>query len=114
MRLLTRMLKQKMVYWAPSATPDAYGRPQYEDGVEMSCRWEVKAQEFINPQGDKKISSVVIYSQEDLETGGLVLLGTLDDVDYDGDARAQGAVEIQQVGRVPNLRAKQFLKQAFI
>lgn len=79
MSLLRRLLKQTAVYWPPStAGHDAFGNPIRSNPVEVACRWEEKAEEFIGPDGEKETSRAVVFLDTDVAVRGLLYLGTLD------------------------------------
>ena len=119
MSIITRMLKQTCVYWVPNDVPfDDYGQPQYGDAVELKCRWEDEAVEFIGPTGTTEISRSVVYVASDVEPGGVLFLGTLAVVTASGDLivpkNNTGAWEIRRFNKIPNLKATEFLRTAFL
>jgi len=114
MSILTRMLRQTAVYWAPSGS-DAYGRTTFADPVELSCRWEDTAEEFIDAQGERQVSKAKVYVGEDIEPGGYIMLGDLDDVDEDANPReVSDAWAIRSFAKTPNLKATAFLRLVMV
>jgi len=61
------------------------------------------------------MSKAQIYTDRDLETGGIFMLGTFDDVDnYDTPKENTGAWEIITVVKTPNLKRTKFLRLAYL
>ena len=117
-RLLDKCRKQDAVYWPPSSERfDEYGRPIVSDPVQLKVRWEDKAEEFIDAQGTKQVSSAKVIVGEDLEIGGLLMLGTLSDVDssFPEDPKSKFEVkEIRMFEKIPDLKAKRYLRTAIL
>jgi len=114
--LLTRHCIQTAVYWAPDA-PDGYGGMTYDDPVEISCRWEDKAQLFADAQGRQISSRSVVFVLEDLELEGCLLLGELDDIDSSDldDPIAAGARVIINFDKIPALGSTtDYVRKAYL
>lgn len=121
MSIITRMLKQTCVYWPLAETDsggdgvDNYGMPVVTTPVELSCRWVDKAEEFIDPNGTKQISKSVVYVSQDVAIGAILMLGTLADItDSVNIKENDGAWEIKGYSKVPNLKATEFLRRAYL
>ena len=121
MSILTKMLKQTCVYWAPGSMETGgrdfndYGSPMYASPVELSCRWEDRASEYINRDGVSMYSKSIVYVGIDVEVGGVLFLGTLDDiVDSDEPKKNDNAWEIQGFDKIPNLRGAKFVRKAYL
>ncbi len=118
MSLLKGILKQTAVYWAPGTESfNAYGAPVRSAGVQISCRWENTAQEFIRPDGTRDISRAVVLVNTDLVVGGLLMLGTLDETEESGfpsDPRQAGALVIVSVQKVPTLDGKENVRTVLV
>ena len=114
-RLLTKMLKQTAVYWSPGSGFDAYGQPVWGEPVELLCRWEDTNVEFIDPQGTRQVSQARVFVGQDLEVGGVLMLGSTADTDSSLDPKANpGAFEIRSVSKAPDLRASRFLRTVML
>jgi hypothetical protein len=114
MSALSRKLKQTCVYWSISDEPfTEYGLPVYESPVEVKCRWEDVAKEFIDAQGEKAISSAVICVASDMVCKGRIMLGTLEDVDSDGEP-GDDALEIKQFAKTPNIKVTEYLREVYV
>lgn len=116
MRIIDKMLVMDAVYWAPALTErDDYGRPLYLSPVEIKCRWEEVAEEFLNSQGERQVSAAKIFVDRDVKVGGVLLSGTLDSgVDEESPKQNEGAGEIAGFSKVPTLKATQFVRIAYL
>ncbi len=111
-----RIMKQKAVYWPPGDF-DEYGRPKTGTAVELSVRWEMKNQEFIDPQNTRQVSTAVILVPVDVAVGGLLYLGTLvetEEASFPSDVRQGGAVEILQFQKTPDRRVTRYVRRAMV
>jgi len=119
MSLITRMLQQTAVYWPPGAVKfDSYGNPIVDDPEEIACRWEDRAEEFVDMGGTVRISRSVVYVGQDVEVGGLLMLGEVLDASAPGfpdDPReSANTFEIRDVGKLPNLRVTEYLRTVML
>jgi len=121
MSIITRMLKMTCVYWPPGGEDsgghdfDDYGKPLYADSVELKCRWEDKAIEFISSTGTAEVSKSVVFVESDVRPGGVLFLGSLTDLtDEDVPKNNDGAWEIKQFNKVPNLRVTEYVRTAYL
>lgn len=121
MSIIKRMRKQDAVYWALASVEsggddfDDYGQPILTDPVEVKCRWEDKSEEFVAANGTKMLSHAVVYVDRDVDVGGVLMLGELTDItDADNVRENAGAWEIKRFDKIPNLRATEFLRIAFL
>jgi len=117
MSFLTRILKQTCVYWGLD-TEDPYddeGFPNLIAGAELSCRWVDKSEEFINTQGARQLSKSRVLVASDVVPGGVLMLGDLDDVtDLVNIKENSGAWEIARFDKIPNFRATEFVRVAWL
>lgn len=118
MGIISKMRKQKAVYWS-FASIDAFGDKQYDSAIEISCRWEDISQEYIDAQGEKKISNSIVYVDRDMSVGDLLMLGDLEDIDnsaFDSNNPLDnnGVWEIKKSSKVPDLKAKEFLRMVYL
>ena len=86
MGIISRMRKQTAVYW-PLASSDSggadyddYGQPIVSDPVEVECRWEAVNEEFVDKNGTRQLSKAKVYTDQDVDVGGILMLGTEDDI----------------------------------
>ncbi len=108
MSLIKRMRKQKAVYWA-RGSPDVYGEFTFADPVEIDCRWEDTAQEYLDPQGETKTSKSIVYVDRVMSPGDRLLEGELD-----SNVDMADSFEIQRFDRLPNIRNTEVLLTAFL
>jgi hypothetical protein len=121
MSLITRMLKQKAVYWGLQSSEsggvafDSYGVPLLTSPVEINVRWEDTQEEFIDSKGTKRISSAKIFVGQDVSVGGILMLGELTDVvDETHPKENPHAGEIRSFGKVPNLRVTEYVRTVYL
>lgn len=115
MSVITKILKQTCVYWPPSdsADFDDYGQPVAGQPVELNCRWSDEAEEIINPDGTALTSNTKVMVSSDVKPGGVLMLGTLEDVeDLITPKNNIGAYEILSFRKVPNFRCTEFMRIA--
>jgi hypothetical protein len=109
--LVSNLLKQKAVYWAPLGFED--GAMQYDEPIEIKCRWNEMAMLYINAQGEQAPSKCVVMVDRDLELGGVLWLGELGDLDDQAaPLENEGANIIQGWTKVANPSATKFVRQA--
>lgn len=114
MGIIKKMLKQKAVYWPPAGV-DQGGQPVYAGPLEIKCRWEERAVEYLKPDATPAVSQSVVFVDRDLELGGVLWLGLLDAVlDFVDPLRNEGAGEINGWSKVGNLRSTEFVRKAFL
>jgi len=121
MGIITRMLRQTCVYWALAFMEsggiafDDYGQPIVTDPVELDCRWEDVNEEFIDAKGTRQVSRAKVYVEQDVDVGGILMLGTKDDItDSVNIKENEGAWEIRRFDRLPNLKNTEFLRTAWL
>ncbi len=123
MALMDRMRKQTCVYWSSAASEsggiahDDYGQPvtAVASPVEISCRWEDRAEEYIDTNGTKQLSSAVVYVGIDVTVGGVLMNGLLTDITNASSPKEnEGAWEIKRVEKMPDRRAKRFLQTVYL
>ena len=70
-----RNMNQVATYW-PRTGSDMYGAPTFGSAVAIKCRWEDRAVQFRDAQGNETVSDAVVYPDRTLEIGGYLLRGT--------------------------------------
>lgn len=111
---LLKYLNQMAVYWSKSGI-DKYGQPTWNAPVEIVCRWEYKAKQYVHPTGTSMVSTCVVLIHQDLDIGGVLMLGDLYDVNYpDSPKENTNAFEIQQFEKIPDKKAKKFVRRIYL
>ena len=114
MSLIKRMLKQTAVYW-PFLSADQFGVKVVGSPVQIKVRWENKSEEFLDVDGERQISNSVVYVDRDTPVGGILMLGTSADITDTVDIKENtGAWEIRKFDSLPNLRATESLRTAYL
>jgi hypothetical protein len=116
-RFVTSVCVQTAVYWG-APTPDGYGGYTYADPTEISCRWDGKVQLIRAANGEEVVSNAEVLVTQDVDEGGYLYLGTLDDFDSDDgeDPRnIDGAAKIISIVKTPLFRSTdEFVRQVFL
>ena len=110
-----RNLRQKCVYWG-TATPDGFGTYTYADPVELDCRWEdITMVNMLALEINTEVRSEVFLAQ-DVAEQGMLLLGTLDDLDSGeyNDPVAAGASIIVRFDKIPTLKGDYYFRKAYV
>ena len=114
MGIITRMLKQTAVYW-PFESVNQFGKKVVGDPVEIDVRWEDASEEFLDSGGERQMSNAVVYVDRDIVLGGILMLGVITDITDDVDIKEnEGAWEIRKFEKLPNLKATEFLRKAYL
>ena len=83
---------------------------------ELTVRWSDKNVEFIGRDGTTQMSKTKVYVGEDVEIGGILMLGTLADVDnsLNNPLDNDGAFEIKGFNKTPTFKVDEYLRIAFL
>lgn len=120
MGLISRMMRQKAVYWKQTGMADAFGKRQFDDPVEIRCRWEDRSDEFVDSYAEREISNAVVYVDRDVKYGDYLWQGTLEaflalNVDNPNKpGEIDLAYEIKKPEKLPNLKATEFLRTVYL
>jgi hypothetical protein len=123
-RIITRMLKQRLVYWAYAGV-DNFGKPKFSPPVEIRGRWEDCNEQFTAPNLVTSVSSAKVYVGQDVLVKGVLWLSTKRWTDPAGSAIAQlvsttnpfanpRAFSIQRFDKLPTIRATKFLRTVYL
>ncbi len=102
--------KQLVTYWG-GPVPDGYGGYTFDLPSEFYARWEDRAEEYMTQAGETLVSKSVVYVPQEVEIGGYLYLGRSAEV---SPTSVTGAMRIQQVRKVPDLRAAYYEIRAFL
>lgn len=123
MSVITRMLRQTAVYWARNDATDDYGALSWAEPVEIACRFTRTDAQAVNRKDSrnaiqdspKQTSESVVYVDRDMRPGDVLLLGPLtEDTDQTNALANEGAVEVKRFSSMPNMRATEFLRKAYL
>jgi hypothetical protein len=113
---------QTAVYWA-NPHEDGYGGKTFDAPVEIACRWEDKIQIMgstaaTNVVGFSELSRALVFVTQDVDEGGMLYLGTLDELDSD-QAEDPKSIEkahvIKRFEKTPALGSTTiFLRKAYL
>ena len=78
--LATMFCKQDAVYWG-NPTQTGTGAFTFDDPVEIQVRWDDKQELVIDDKGNEVVSRASVMVKQDVDLGGMLMLGTIDDID---------------------------------
>ena len=114
MSVIVKMRKQTAVWWERESAPDTYGRFSFNAPVEIACRWDDTLQEFLDAQGEKRLSQAVAYVDRIMKPGDRLMRGSLESDLTDDPIPVEGAFEIKRFDQNPNFKATETLLTAFM
>lgn len=120
MALLIKMLRESAVYWPPVGI-DPYGKPMFGAPIQITCRWEESNDEVLSADGEKTLSRARVFVGQDVQVRGMLFEGKLEQVvdqvnplnntDIFGTPQA---FKIIKYDRLPDLKARRFLRTAYL
>jgi hypothetical protein len=116
MSWLTKRHNQKIVYWG-SPVPDGVGGYTFADPIEVNGRWEDAQKLFRDASGNEVVSDSIVYLGQDVVNKGWLWLGEIADLnssDQDNPELLSGAKEIRSFSKIPNLKADDYERMAFL
>lgn len=111
-----RNLNQCAVYWA-SPVADGYGGFDWDDPVEINCRWEGSSRIFIASNGEQMVSRAEVFTSQDLDEQGMLFLGELDDLDSSEEVdptTITRAYQIKRFDKIPTIGGGKFLRKVYL
>ena len=78
MGIITDMMNkgQTCVWWARTGA-DRYGKDVYAAPVQKVCRWQDGTEEFMDPEGERRVSTAKVFVPVDMQPGDVLYEGTL-------------------------------------
>lgn len=115
---IKKFLKQKAVYWG-APVPNGFGGFSYAEPVEISVRWTEVSELILDmtigiPRGEQVLSKARVMLDQDVEVGGMLALTTLVQLSSNQAPGDNGAFIIKTYQKMPDVRAKQFVRQAWL
>jgi len=112
--LIKRMRRQKALWWNRGPAADRFGKYPYDAPIEIECRWEDVAVEFVTAKDEKMVSKAVVYVDRPMKPGDRLKLGEEDSNTQDDPFRDTNAFEIKRFDKMPNLKNKETLLTAYL
>lgn len=110
-----RHMNQTLTYWAPSsATGDVFGKKGFAAPVTYACRWEDEQELIVDKTGQEVQSDARIFVESTFtnpDHDGYVYLGTSAETD---PRSVDGAREVKQIAKIPDLRNMQTLRVVYL
>ena len=113
MQILTKVRKQKAIYWAALGTNSA-GRKEYDDPVQIMVRWDDAMTEFVTQDGEKAVSRADVMVGQDIKVGDALMLGVLDDTITDNPMDHTGAGVVRGWAKTPTLNGRKALRVCYL
>lgn len=113
MSLIKRMRKQQAVLWTQNGK-DEFGAIAFNAPVQIKCRWEDKRGEILNRQDEQVPSMSTVYVDRPVKIGDKLKKGALDTNTPLDPKEDREAFEIQGIAETPNLKAREFLYEAYL
>lgn len=118
MSIITRVLKQTAVYWAPTGV-DSDGQPTHALPITLNVRWDDITEQFSlreeSAEDEIQFSLAKVMVSQDVEVKGMLFLGALAVTDDPDDPRSiRRAYEIRKFEKIPNFRATEFVRTAIL
>ena len=122
---IRKVCVQTAVYWG-SPVNNGTGHFTFDYPVEIACRWENTERVATDANGKQFVCRAQILVTQDLDIGGYLMLGTLEDLDQIGkihnkyDAKAEplkvdAAYEIKQFDKIPMIKKTDvFVRKVFV
>lgn len=111
-------LNQTAIWWK-RLDPDGSGGFDWEDPVEIPCRWELRQERIIEPSGEESVSRAKILLEEDVSVGDMLYLGDFDSIDDFTSASASPAnitraYSVRAVEAIPDIAAESFTRTVWL
>lgn len=113
---MKKACNQDAVYWA-SPTHDGSGGTTFSSGTEIKVRWEDRIEEFLDNNGEVQHSMGVIYLLQDVDVGGYLFLGDLDDLTSAAEEdpkQEDDAYLIRGFKKSPSIKGSNYTRKAWV
>lgn len=127
MGIISSSRRQNAIYWPPGRV-DGFGRPTsgvlvelvITSGSNYRVRWEDTVEDFLDAAGTTQLSKALVYvpllpDGTEVQTGGFLWLGDRSDLaDSTVPLNNPKAYEVRRFDKLPNLRATEILRTAYL
>ena len=114
MSIIKTMRKQDAVYW-PFSSINQFGKKSVGTAVPIRVRWDDVSEEFLDGQGERQLSKALVYVDRVMALGGILMKGTTSNITDAVDIKENAnAWEIRRFDEIPDIKAKQFLRIAYL
>lgn len=72
-------LPSHCVYWSRKGQ-DTFGKPTFNEAVELPCRWEASMHETVNSKGEEVLAGHRVFLETEVEVKGMLMRGRLGDL----------------------------------
>jgi len=112
---IEKVCVQTAVYWG-NPQDDGYGKYTFDAAVEIDCRWEGKVAVVLDRMGKEVMTDAQVMVTQDLDIGGFLYLGSLDDLSSEPDPyEVEDAYEIMAFEKIPLFcSTDEFVRKAFL
>lgn len=113
---IARHSKQTAVYWA-NAVDNRAGGWTFDAPVEVSVRWEDRAELYRDAKGEEAVSNAVVFVGQDMAIGEFLFLGALADVtaaQQTDPLKLDSAYQIGATEKIPNVRNDIQIRKVFL
>lgn len=123
MRIIDTMRKADAVYWPViknelgGIISDANGNPRFDIARQIKVYWMQSSELLDVGGGQAKMSKGRVYTGEDIDEGGMMFLGTLDDVPpgrIDSPREIQKASQVIRFDKVATIKGDQWVRVAYV
>lgn len=117
LKFIQKVCVQTAVYWG-NPQEDGYGQKTFDAPVEIKVRWEDVLNLMRTADGQELTCKAQVLVQQDVDRGGYLMLGSLDDIDSDITDSPQNiddAYPILRMDKTPLFRkTDQFVRKAYV
>ena len=112
---IKKVCRQDAVYWG-NPVKDGYGTCTFDAPTEIKVRWEDRVKTITDKDGKETVTGVEVLVTQDLDLGGYLYLGSLDDLDSAAvPSEVDGAFEILSFEKIPMIfSTTEFVRKAYL
>jgi hypothetical protein len=113
-KFIEKVCVQTAVYWG-SPSPDGFGGQEYDNPVEISCRWDDVINQVTNNKGEELVSGAMVLLTQEVDVDGYLYLGTLEELKKIPEPIPQTARMIIKLEKTPLFRStNEFVYVAYV